>query len=145
MENEAIVKGLLKNIMGELAGGKSEEYAFRAFEMGQQYAGTHRFDNSRFYHNYQYRLDDGTRISSTSYFNQFMNRNQTGAYMDAEAAVKEFFDDEKDILFHMVRDQRFGINGVFKAVISKDEPQQLNYVDYVLIIACFCAGFMSSK
>ena len=53
--------------------------------------------------------------------------------------------DEKDILFHMVRDQRFGINGVFKAVISKDEPQQLNYVDYVLIIACFCAGFMSSK
>ena len=72
MENEAIVKGLLKNIMGDLAGGKSEDYAFRAFEMGQQYATNRRFDNSRFYHNYQYRLDDGTRISSTSYFNQFM-------------------------------------------------------------------------
>lgn len=145
MEKDEIIKGLLKIIMGELAGDESESKLTRAYEMGEEYAKTRRFDNSRFYHSYQYRLDDGTRVSSTSFFNQFMNRNQTGAYMDAEAAVKEFFDDEKDILFHMVRDQRFGINGVFKAVMTPSEPQQLNYKDYVLVIAGFCAGYMSCQ
>ena len=144
MEKDKIISGLLDRIMGNLAGQKAQAHVERAFEMGTEYAKTRRFDNSRFYHNYQYRLDDGTRVSSTSFFNQFMNRNQTGAYMDAEAAVKEFFSDEKEILFHMVRDQRFGINGVFKAVMTTEEPQQLNYNDYVLVIAGFCAGYMNS-
>lgn len=144
MEKDTIIKGLLEKIMGKFAGEEAEARLTRAFEMGCDYAKTRRFDNSRFYHSYQYRLDDGTRVSSTSFFNQFMNRNQTGAYMDAEAAVKEFFSDEKEILFHMVRDQRFGINGVFKAVMTPSEPQQLNYTDYVLVIAGFCAGYMNS-
>lgn len=144
MEKDQIINKILSNIMGELAGAQSESRALRAYEMGVEYSKTRRFDNSRFYHTYQYRLDDGTRVSSTSFFNQFMNRNQTGAYMDAEAIVKELLGDEKEILFHMVRDQRFGINGVFKAVMTPSEPQQLNYTDYVLVIACFCAGYMNS-
>ena len=74
-----------------------------------------------------------------------MGVDQTGAYMDAEQAVREFFDDSDLTLFRLVRDKRLGINGVFKAVMSPGEPQQINYTDYVLIIACFCAGVMNSK
>ena len=137
---------VLKKVKGDFGPeSKSAQAADRAFEMGVQYARTHRFDNSRFYHNYQFRLDDGTRIQSTSYFNIFMSRNQTGAYMDAEKALKELTDEKKalDTVFRLVRDQRFGINGVFKAIMSPDEPQQLNYIDFVLVIACFCAGVVS--
>ena len=143
MEKEILVKQLVEKIKGEFAvGGETEKNGMKAFEMGENYAQTRKFDNSRFYHNYQFQLNDGSIISSSSYFNQFMSRNQTGAYMDAEKAVKEFFDDEKQILFHLVRDKRIGINGVFKAVLSPGEPQLLNYTDFVLIIACFCAGVM---
>ena len=42
---------------------------------------------------------------------------QTPAYMQAEEHLQEFFDDDDEMLFHLVRDQRFGINGVFKAVM----------------------------
>ena len=122
-----------------------EEIAVKAYEMGLNYSQTKRFDNSRFYHNYKFRLDDGSTVMSTNFYNLFMNRNQTGAYMEAEQVVRQFFDDEKGVLFHMVRDQRFGINGVFKACMSSHEPQQLNYSDFVLVIACFCAGVMSMQ
>ena len=145
-EREIIVKQILENVKSGFAGdGKTEEAAFRAYDMGAQYAQTRRFDNSRFYHNYQFRLDDGTRIMSSSYFNIFMSRNQTGAYMDAEKALKTCLDDPKqlDAVFHLVRSQRIGINGVFKAIMSPDEPQQLLYLDFVLVIACFCAGVVN--
>lgn len=146
LEKEILIKQLLEKIKGAFtAGSPTEEAAFRAYDMGVQYAQTRRFDNSRFYHNYQFRLDDGTRVSSTSFYNMFMSRNQTGAYIDAEKALKEYFDDARqlDAIFHLVRDQRFGINGVFKAIISPGEPQQLIYTDFVLIIACFCAGVVN--
>lgn len=146
LEKEILIKQLLEKIKGTFAaGGPAEEAAFRAYDMGVQYAQTRRFDNSRFYHNYQFRLDDGTRVSSTSFYNMFMSRNQTGAYIDAEKALKEYFNDARqlDAIFHLVRDQRFGINGVFKAIISPGEPQQLIYTDFVLIIACFCAGVVN--
>ena len=144
-EKNILVSQLLQKIKGEFTGSAGETIALRAYEMGQQYAVTRRFDNSRFYHNYQFRLDDGTRIQSTSYFNMFMSRNQTGAYIDAEKHLRQFSEDERqrDTVFHLGRDQRFGINGVFKALMSPGEPQQLNYMDFVLVIACFCAGVVS--
>ncbi len=146
LERDYLVNELLKSIQGPLAPeGKMAPLAFRAYDMGVDYAATKRFDNSRHYHNYQFRLDDGTKALSSNFFNQFTVRNQTGAYMDAEAAVRKFFDDSDQTLFRMVRDKRLGINGVFKAVMSPGEPQQINYTDYVLIIACFCAGVMNSK
>lgn len=146
LEREVLVKELLTKIQGPLAAeGKMAPLAFKAYDMGVDYAATKKFDNSRHYHNYQFRLDDGTRALSSNFFNQFTVRNQTGAYMDAEKAVREFFADEDQTLFRMVRDKRLGINGVFKAVMSPGEPQQINYTDYVLIIACFCAGVMNSK
>lgn len=141
MEKEQLIIALVKAIKGEFAlGGESEAHARQAYEMGEAYAKTKRFDNSRFYHNYQFTLNDGARISSSSFYNQFMSRNQTGAYMDAEKALRQFIEDDKQVVFRMVRDKRNGINGVFKAVMSPGEPQQVNYVDFVLIIACFCAG-----
>lgn len=147
-EKEILVKKILEKTKGSFAcGGESEADALRAYDMGAQYASTRRFDNSRFYHNYQFRLDDGTRIQSTSYFNIFMSRSQTGAYIDAEKVLREIIEDEKarETIFRLVRDQRFGINGVFKAIMSPKEPQQLNYIDFVLIIACFCAGVVNEK
>lgn len=146
LEREMLVNELLKKIKGEFAvSGESQQDAFKAYDMGVQYGQTRRFDNSRFYHNYKFRLDDGTSVMSTSFFNIFMSRNQTGAYIDAERALKEFFTDARqlDAIFHLVRDQRFGINGVFKAIMSPQEPQQLNYIDFVLVIACFCAGVVN--
>lgn len=146
LDRDIIVKELLTKIHRQLSlGSKMEELAFKAYDMGVDYAHTKKFDNSRHYHNYQFRLDDGTKALSSNFFNQFTTRNQTGAYMDAEKYVGEYFDDSDQTLFHMVRDKRFGINGVFKAVMSPSEPQQINYNDYVLIIACFCAGFMNNK
>ncbi len=146
LEREILVNELLKKIKREFAvSGESQQDAFKAYDMGVQYCQTRRFDNSRFYRNYKFRLDDGTMITSTSYFNMFMSRNQTGAYMEAEKNLKEFFSDARqlDAIFHLVRDQRFGINGVFKAIMSPQEPQQLNYIDFVLVIACFCAGVVN--
>ena len=144
MTENSLIAQLIKNIKGELGTDEQmEAIALKAYEMGLNYSETKRFDNSRFYHNYQFQLDDGSTVMSTNFYNLFMNRNQTAAYMDAEKAVREFFDDEKGVLFSLVRNQRFGINGVFKACMSPHEPQQLNYSDFVLIIACFCAGVMS--
>jgi len=144
IQSDVLVNDLLKKIKGEYAAeGEMAANAMRAYEMGAAYAQTRRFDNSRFYHNYKYQLDDGSTVLSSNFFNLFTNRHQTAAYMDAEAAVKEFIEDKDDKLFHLVRDQRFGINGVFKAVMSPSEPQQLNYIDYVVVIACFCAGVMN--
>lgn len=141
-----ITASLIEKMKGQFASeGQTAAMAERAYDMGVQYAQTRRFDNSRFYHNYKFRLDDGTSVMSTSFFNIFMSRNQTGAYIDAEKALKEFFTDarQQDTIFHLVRDQRFGINGVFKAIMSPQEPQQLNYIDFALIIACFCAGVVN--
>lgn len=145
-ENNTIAIEIIKKLKGDFAAeGQTAAMAGRAFEMGTQYAQTHRFDNSRHYHNYKFRLDDGTTVMSNSYFNIFMSRNQTGAYMEAEKVLRGLIDDEKqrDVIFHLVRDQRFGINGVFKAILSPGEPQQLNYIDFVLVIACFCAGVVT--
>lgn len=130
--------------MGEMAiSTVYEARAIKAYEMGLLYGETKRFDNSKYYHNYQFCLDNGERISSSSFFNQFMSRNQTHAYMEAEKAAKAFFDDEQGRLFHLVRDKRIGINGVFKAVMSPEEPQQLSQKDFTLVIAAFCCGVMS--
>lgn len=144
LDKETLIKDLLKEIKGEFAiGGESEAHARQAYEMGEAYAKTKRFDNSRFFHNYQFQLDDGSRVSSTSFYNQFMSRNQTRAYMAAEKAVCQFINDDNQAVFRMVRDKRNGINGVFKAVMSPGESQQLNYIDFVLVIACFCAGVVN--
>ena len=90
LDKETLIKDLLTVIKGEFAlGGESEAHARQAYEMGEAYAKTKRFDNSRFYHNYQFQLNDGARVSSSSFFNQFMSRTQTSAYMDAEKAVKK--------------------------------------------------------
>lgn len=143
MTENSLIAQLIKNIKGDLGTDeKMEHIALKAYEMGLNYSETKRFDNSRHYHNYRFRLDDGSTVLSTNFYNMFMSRNQTSAYMDAEKAVREFFNDEKGVLFGLVRNQRFGINGVFKACMSPQEPQQLNYSDFVLVIACFCAGVM---
>ena len=145
LEKDALLKGLIKNIKGELSVDSPEaaDIAEQAYEMGQNYAKTRRFDNSRFYRNYQFRLDDGTTVMSSNFFNIFMSRNQTPAYMEAERALRAFFDDADQTIFRMVRDKRIGINGAFKAIISPKEPQQLNFVDFVLVIAAFCAGVVN--
>jgi len=141
---DIIVKDLLNKIKGAFAeDGVMADKAFRAYEMGEEYAQTKKFDNSRFYHNYKYRLDDGSTISSSSFFNQFTNRSQTAAFMKVEEVLKEFFDDSDQTLFRLVREKRAGINGVYKAVMTPDEPQQLSFVDYVLVVACFCAGVIN--
>lgn len=146
MSESTTVKKLVENIVGPYAlGTKVEEMANQAYNMGADYARTKRFDNSRHYHNYHFRLDDGSSILSSNFFNMFTTRNQTEAYMDAEKHVKALIGDEDQTVFRLVRDKRIGINGVFKAVLSPNEPQQINYTDYVLIIACFCAGVAENK
>lgn len=143
MERQELVQALLKTIKGNFTvGGVMEEIALEAYDMGTEYAKTRRFNNSSRYHSYTYELDDGSKVSATSFYRIFNTRFQTPAYMDAETYLKEFFDDEKELLFHLVRDQRLGINGVFKAVMSPREMQRLSFTDYVLVIACFGAGFM---
>lgn len=144
LQHNDLIKALIKEVMGEFTQADPyEEIAGKAYEMGRLYAETKKFDNSKYYHNYQFCLDDGEKISSSSFFNQFMSRNQTRAYMEGEKTAKVFFDDDKDILFHLVRDKRMGINGVFKAVMSPGEPQQLNVSDFVLVISAFACGVMS--
>ncbi len=145
IEKDILIDGLVKHIKGEFAvGDEAKAIAGQAYEMGVKYKETKRFDNSRLYHNYKFHLDDGSTVMSTNYFNIFTSRNQTSAYMDAEKAVKNFFDDEKQVVFRLVRDKRIGINGAFKAIMSPGEPQQLNYTDFVLIIAAFCAGVVNA-
>lgn len=144
IEKDVIIQDLLKRVKGEFAeDAYMAEKAARAYEMGEAYAQTKRFDNSRHYHNYKYRLDDGSTVSSSNFFNIFLNRSQTQAFMQAEDILNEFFDDSDQTLFRLVRDKRTGINGAYKAVMSPDEPQQLNFIDYVLIICCFCAGVIN--
>ena len=146
MERERLIDSIIREVKGEFAAeGETAELANFAYDRGQEYARTRRFDNSRYYHNYTFRLDDGTPVMSSSFFSIFMTRNQTGAYLDAEKVVKGLLGDEDEKLFHMVRDQRFGINGVFKAALSPREPEQISYTDYVLIIACFCAGVFNKE
>lgn len=143
MERQELAEALLKIIKGDFAaGGLMEEIALESYDMGVEYARTRRFNNSSRYHSYMYELDDGSRVSANSFYRIFNTRFQTPAYMDAENYLKEFVDDEKELLFHLVRDQRLGINGVFKAVMSPREMQHLSFTDYVLVIACFGAGFM---
>lgn len=145
LEKDVLLKGLTANIKGKLAAESPAalEIAEKAYEMGQNYAKTKRFDNSRFYHNYQFRLDDGNTVMSSNFFNIFMSRNQTPAYMEAEKQLRAFFDDTDQKVFRLVRDKRIGINGTFKAIMSPSEPQQLNFVDFVLVIAAFCAGVVN--
>ena len=199
IDKDVVVKEILVRVMGELAlGTKLEDMAARAYERGEAYAHTKRFDNSRFYHNYQYVLDDGSKVSATNFYNVFMTRTQTPAYMEAEKIVKELFEKhaeaaggsadcadagassngasdvcgsvtcasgnsasatcasgngadaiwnkaKEDYLFHIVRNERFGINGMFKAVYQPHEPQQLSIFDYILAIACFCAGVLNNR
>lgn len=142
-DRDELVNSLIREIKGDFAAkGCTLEIAEEACDMGADYARTRRFNNSGRYHNYDYRLDDGGSVKAFNYFDIFMTRLQTSAYMDAEKAVRDFFEDSGDRLFHLVREQRFGINGVFKAVMSSREAQNLSFSDYVLVIACFCAGFM---
>lgn len=146
MERQELAEALLRTIKGELAPEKMMgEIALEAYDMGEEYARTRRFNNSSRYHSYTYELDDGSKVSASSFFRIFTTRFQTPAYMDAETYLREFFDDEKELLFHLVRDQRFGINGVFRAVMSPREMQRLSFTDYVLVIACFGAGFMKGQ
>lgn len=146
MERQELVQALLKRIKGNfVSGGVMEEIALESYDMGAEYARTRRFNNSGRYHSYMYELDDGSRISANSFYRIFHTRFQTPAYMDAETYLKEFFNDENELLFHLVRDQRMGINGVFKAVMSPREMQHLSFTDYILVIACFGAGFMKHR
>lgn len=143
MERQELAVALLKAVKGNFtAGGIFEEIALEAYDMGAEYARVRRFNNSSRYHNYTYELDDGSTVPASSFYRIFNTRFQTPAYMDAEKYLRELFDDEKELLFHLVRDQRLGINGVFKAVMSPREKQHLSYTDYVLVIACFGAGYM---
>lgn len=143
MERQELAEALLKAVKGTFtSGGMMEEIALESYDMGAEYAKTRRFNNSSRYHNYMYELDDGSTVSASSFFRIFNTRFQTPAYMDAEQHLRAFFDDPDELLFHLVRDQRFGINGVFKAVMSPREKQHLSFTDYVLVIACFGAGFM---
>ena len=69
MEKEILIKSLVEYIKGEYAfSGETKENATKAYEMGEAYAQTKRFDNSRFYRNYQFQLNDGARVSSSSFF-----------------------------------------------------------------------------
>lgn len=146
MERQELVQALLKRIKGNfVAGGVMEEIALESYDMGAEYARVRRFNNSGRYHSYMYELDDGSRISANSFYRIFHTRFQTPAYMGAETYLKEFFNDENELLFHLVRDQRMGINGVFKAVMSPREMQHLSFTDYILVIACFGAGFMKHR
>lgn len=146
MSREELIEVLVGRISGELGNDQlHHEMAAEAFDMGAEYAGTHRFNNSGKYHNYDYLLDDGTVVKAFNYFDIFTTRLQTQAFMDAETAVREYFDDPGDRLFHLVRDQRFGINGAYKAILSPRESQNLNFTDYVLIVACFCAGWRKGQ
>lgn len=145
LEKDFVVRKIVEEVKGVMAVESVEAMgiAEQAYEMGQNYAKTKRFDNSRFYHNYQFRLDDGTSVMSSNFFNIFMSRNQTPAYMEAEKALRTLFDDTDQTIFRLVRDKRIGINGAFKAILSPREPQQLNFVDFVLVIAAFCAGVVN--
>lgn len=143
MERQALAETLLKAVKGNFtAGGMFEEIALESYDMGAEYARTRRFNNSSRYHNYTYELDDGSTVPASSFYRIFTTRFQTPAYMEAEEHLKELFEDEQELLFHLVRDQRLGINGVFRAVMSPREKQHLSYTDYVLVIACFGAGYM---
>lgn len=143
MDRQELTEALLKTIKGNFSsGGVMEEIALESYDMGTEYARVRRFNNSGKYHSYTYELDDGSKVAANSFYRIFNTRFQTPAYMDAEKYLKQFFDDEKELLFHLVRDQRMGINGVFKAVMSPREMQHLSFTDYVLVIACFGAGFM---
>lgn len=146
MNREDLVTAIISRTKGDFATeGVTREIGLEAFDMGMEYAGTHRFSNSSRYHNYQYILEDGGTVSASSYYSIFTTRTQTPAYMKAEEDLAELFADDKDMIFHLVRDQRFGINGVFKAVMSPRETQQLNVPDYTTVIACFCAGAVMGK
>lgn len=143
MERQALAEALLEAVKGNFtAGGMFEEIALESYDMGAEYARTRRFNNSSRYHNYTYELDDGSAVPASSFYRIFTTRFQTPAYMEAEERLKELFEDEQELLFHLVRDQRLGINGVFRAVMSPREKQHLSYTDYVLVIACFGAGYM---
>lgn len=146
MEKQQLVDSLISEIKSDFAAsGKSEEIGLDAYDMGVEYAKTRRFNNSARYHNYNYIIEDGSTISASSFYRIFTTRMQTPAYVEAEEHLHNYFDDKDEILFHLLRDQRFGINGVFKAVMSPRETQQLNYPDYVMVIACFAAGFLNSQ
>lgn len=143
------ISRLIEKVKGKFRESDTEEIAEEAYDMGVGYATRHRFQNSSHYHPFWYRLDDGSLISSSEYYHIFTTRMQTPAYMDAEKAVQELLPEtaskERDLLFHLVREQRRGINGAFRAVTSPWEMQPLVYSDYVLVIACFCAGLITAQ
>lgn len=146
MNREEIANALAKKVKGELAkGALTEEIALDSYDMGMEYAKTKKFSSSSRYKNYDYELDDGSFVPASSYFRIFTTRFQTPAYMDAEKYLKEFFDDSDQFIFHLVRDKRLGINGVFRAVISSREIQKMSFTDYVLVISCFGAGLMHGR
>ena len=147
LEKDFVLDKLIADIKGQMAVESVEvrKIVDQAYEMGQNYFMTKRFDNSRLYHNYQFRLDDGSSVLSSNFFNVFMSRGQTPAYVEAERVLKTIFDDEDQTIFRLVRDKRMGINGAFKAIMSPGEPQQLNHADFVLVIAGFCAGVANAK
>lgn len=140
---------LIEKVKGVFRAPYTEGIAEEAYDMGTAYASQHRFQNSSHYHPFRYRLDDGSLISSGEYYRIFTTRMQTPAYIDAEKAVQELLPEtascERDRLFHLVREQRRGINGVFRAVTSPREIQPLAYSDYVLVIACFCIGLIMAQ
>lgn len=145
-EKKEIVEKLLKRIKGVIVpGSEIERVAHAAYEYGVEFRNTHRVTASQRYHIYKMYLPDGTSVSSSNYLDAYLTRRQTKAYIEAETIVKEFFEDPKEKLFRLVRDQRRYINNAFKAEISQKEPQQIDYIDYVLVIACFAAGYMNHE
>ena len=88
MDKQALIDGIINRVKGEFASETERQQALFSYEMGEKYAQTRRFDNSRYYHNYSFRMDDGNVVSSSAFFSIFTTRNQTGAYMDAEKDLK---------------------------------------------------------
>lgn len=145
LEREELVEAIIGEIKGDFAKkGDSKDIGLEVYDMGMEYGRTGRFNNSAHYHSYRYTIEDGSTVAASSFYHIFTTRMQTPAYVKAEEVLEKFFNDKDQALFHLVRDQRFGINGVFKAVMSPRETQQLNLPDYTLVIACFGAGFMDN-
>ncbi len=142
MEKDELIKDIITNVKGEFGLDKDNfEMSAMAFEMGEKYKNTKGFENSKYYRQYKYYLEDGERVVASSFLNIFTTRMQTKAYMDSETILISYFPEKKEDIFQIVRSQRFGINGVFRAVMSSKERQNIVYDDYVMVIVSFCAGY----
>ena len=142
-------KEIIEKIIDKATGGSATELAWtmteEAFDMGVQYDEKGDFNHSaKQYHNYQYDIGDGETVSFRVFFDVFTARLQTHAYLDAGNWIEEIMGDPDKVAFKLVRRERFGIDNVYKAIVSPRE-MKLEYGDFVMVIAGFCAGVLWSK